>query len=61
MRDISGYLGMILGAVIGALMRQGATPEDIHRYVDTAIRSTAAAETIYPGDLPDGCSAGETS
>ena len=37
--QIDGYLGTALGATVGALMAAGHTPQEIHGWVDMAIRA----------------------
>lgn len=34
-----GYLGTILGAAVGALLRSGHSPEEIHTWVELAVKA----------------------
>lgn len=41
-----GYLGMILGAAVGALLDQGHGLAEIHQWVDLAAKSRDAARPL---------------
>ena len=44
--ELDGQLGMILGAVVAMLRRTDHSAEEIHRWVDLAVRSHELSEDV---------------